>query len=155
MDYPPVYQKTRPDNINDAYKKRWFAPGVATLDIANQTARNTAYNTLLAAYNAQLAKYNADILPKTEAVDLASLFKVPEEWVPLTKPVPPTWPEAYLGLRLHTTGETYNENQFYIDSSAGGWGALTMGILPLAPLIEKSFGMIGVGKTTTSPAFNA
>ena len=90
MDYPPVYQRTKPDNINDAYKQRWFAPGVATLDIANQTARNTAYTTLLAAYNTQLAKYNTDILPKTEAVDLASLFKVQAEWVPLAKPAPPT-----------------------------------------------------------------
>lgn len=58
MDYAPAYTITKPTDVMSTNKNRWFNPSLATMDITNATARNTAYSALLTTYNAALAIYN-------------------------------------------------------------------------------------------------
>lgn len=122
---------------------------------------------MLSAYNTKLALYNDCVAAKatvtdaqctaggfTKAATASTAFSTAKVVIN-TPPTPPFCPEAYAGLYLYATGDAYSSKQFKIDGSAGGWGSLTMGLLPMAALIEKSFGMIGVGKTTTDPVYKA
>lgn len=41
-----------------------------------------------------------------------------------------------------------------INENMGGWGAITMGLLSPVGLGGKSFGVLGMGVKTTSPAYD-
>ena len=45
--------------------------------------------------------------------------------------------------------------QIVVDRSYGGWGSITMGLLTPAVNAEKSYGILGFGISTTSPAYDA
>ena len=108
----------------------------------------TTYESLKTAYDLAVSK---DETLKRLAAGTIKTAKLP------TRPNKPTLPSKYNGLYLNTdwTVAPTEDKQIVIDSSYGGWGSVTMGLLTPAVSAEKSFGILGFGQTTTSPAYDA
>lgn len=144
--------------------KRWFPVAVAEAEVAQQTARNTAYNALLTTYNAAKTTYDAAVKPSTTKADFfATLFSPPKKSTVPLRPNQPTRPAAYTGLFQHpfplagyavatvgASGQAVTANAFVVDGMHGGWGQYTMGMLKQTTAMQKSFGVFGWGKDVST-----
>lgn len=158
-------------------KQRWFPPSIAMAEITAYKARTTQYTgTDYPAYDTKRKAWDDAITAGAKKADFfATLFNPPKKTAPPERPNQPTRPEDYTGMyqqpftgwtkasytftksRDTTTSATQKltGNQFLVDGMRGGYGAFTSGLLKTTENMEKSFGVYGWGKTTTTPVYKA
>lgn len=151
-------------------KKRWFPPSIAEQEVADYATLKGAYEGLRTAYGTAKDAYEKAMTPP-EADFFGDLFSPPEKKTPPTRPDLPTQIGDYKGLRVAPykntkeykyTNDASNAkdklkdvaaNEFVADGEyGGGWGAFTMGLLPIEDGMGKSFGVFGYSKAAKMDA---
>lgn len=147
--------------------KRYFPVAIAEKEIADYTARKTAFSTKLTAYNTAKTAYEAYLVKAAVKPDLFTSIFAPPAAIPIVvRPDLPSPPEAYTGLYAWpmpaasyastsigaNAANKVNAGEFVVDGETGGYGSWTMG--SLKPVVggdmEKSFGVFGWAKSTAT-----
>jgi len=164
--------------VTSAYGlKRWFPVEVAEAEIAGYVTAKAAYASAKSSYDTLKTAYEKANTDNAAAIEGASMFSPAELVTVPARPCKPSALAAYGGLRMAKWAATKDykwegamettmnqvltsgvvtaglaANDFVVDGEyGGGWGAWTMGLLPIVKDYGKSFGVFGTGPAADTP----